>query len=86
MSSGSQRMRLLPGLALFACVAAAAYGFEKVQLATAGRAWLEALVIAILLGTAIRTAWNSRANSDGPALGPSTARIAFTRSSLSANG
>ena len=32
--------------------------------------------------TAMRTAWNSRANSGGPARGPRTARMAFTRSSL----
>ena len=36
--------------------------------------------------TAMRTAWNSRANSGGPARGPETARMAFTRSSLLANG
>ena len=36
--------------------------------------------------TAIRTAWNSRAKSGGPARGPSTARMALTRSSLMANG
>ncbi len=38
-------------------VTAAAVGFEAVETHLFGRAWLEALVLAILLGSAIRTAW-----------------------------
>jgi uncharacterized integral membrane protein (TIGR00698 family) len=50
-------MRMLPGLALCACIAAAAYALQGLELAMSGRAWLEALVIAILLGAVVRTAW-----------------------------
>jgi uncharacterized integral membrane protein (TIGR00698 family) len=45
----------LPGLALCGVVTAAAYALEEMESAVLGRAWLESLVLAILLGTAIRT-------------------------------
>lgn len=45
----------LPGLALCALVTAGACALEGVETAMFGRAWLESLVLAILLGTAIRT-------------------------------
>lgn len=48
---------LLPGLALCAAVTLAAIAIEYVEAALFGRAWLEALVLAILVGTAVRTAW-----------------------------
>lgn len=48
---------ILPGLGLCVAVTAAAIGFEAAQTHLFGRAWLEALVLAILLGSAIRTAW-----------------------------
>ncbi len=48
---------ILPGLGLCVAVTAAAVGFEAVETHLFGRAWLEALVLAILLGSAIRTAW-----------------------------
>lgn len=47
--------RVLPGLALCAAVTAAAYALEGIETALLGRAWLESLVLAILLGAAIRT-------------------------------
>ena len=47
----------LPGVALCVVVTIAAYGLQAVEVHVAGRAWLEALVLAILLGVAIRTAW-----------------------------
>lgn len=46
---------VLPGLLLCAGVTAAAYGLEALEAQLFGRAWLESLVLAILLGTAIRT-------------------------------
>ena len=49
--------RLAPGLALCIAVAAAASGLEWSERAATGRAWVDALVIAILLGTVVRTAW-----------------------------
>ena len=56
-SVGSFPARILPGLALCGAVAAAGYGLAEVELALAGRAWIEALVLAILIGAAIRTLW-----------------------------
>ncbi len=48
---------VLPGLALCIAVTLAAVALERVEAAAFGRAWLEALVLAILVGTAVRTAW-----------------------------
>lgn len=48
---------ILPGLALCVAVTAAAMLLEQVEADVFGRAWLEALVLAILLGTVVRTAW-----------------------------
>ena len=48
---------LIPGLALCAAVTAAAYGLEAGEHALLGRSWLEAMVLAIVIGTAIRTLW-----------------------------
>ena len=45
----------LPGLALCAVVTAIAYAMENIESALFGHAWLESLVLAILLGTAVRT-------------------------------
>jgi len=56
-SLGSVPCRILPGLALCGIVAAAGYALAKVELALFGRAWIEALVLAILIGAAIRTMW-----------------------------
>ncbi|MCB5174582.1 YeiH family protein [Microvirga lenta] len=53
--------RLAPGIALCGAVALAAIGLQHLEEAWTGRPWLEALVIAILLGTAIRTAWTPSA-------------------------
>ena len=54
----SMTLSLLPGLLLCVAVTAAAMGLEAGEHHILGRAWLEALVLAILLGTAVRTAWN----------------------------
>ena len=47
----------LPGLLLCLAVSIAAVAVEHVEAAIFGRPWLEALVLAILLGTGVRTAW-----------------------------
>ena len=47
----------IPGLLLCGGVTMLSYGGEAIEVHTFGRAWLEALVLAILLGTAVRTAW-----------------------------
>jgi uncharacterized integral membrane protein (TIGR00698 family) len=48
---------VIPGILLCIAVTAVATGIERIEAQWAGRAWLEALVIAILVGTALRTAW-----------------------------
>ena len=47
----------LPGVLLCIGVTLAAMGLERLEVAAFGRAWLETLVLAILLGTALRSVW-----------------------------
>ena len=49
---------ILPGLALCLLVTGTAMGLEAVEAHVFGRAWLEALVLAVLLGTVVRTVWS----------------------------
>lgn len=49
--------RLLPGLTLCAVVTALGYALAACERALLGKVWLEPLVLAILIGTAIRSAW-----------------------------
>lgn len=49
--------RILPGLSLCVGISAIAFALEHVEAATTGRAWLEALVLAILIGAAVRSVW-----------------------------
>lgn len=49
--------RQLPGVGLCLAVTGAAYVLEAGERALAGKAWLEALVLAILFGTAVRSSW-----------------------------
>ena len=53
----SSATRLLPGLALCGAVTLAAMLLERLEAALFGRAWLEALVLSIVVGTLVRTAW-----------------------------
>ncbi len=46
---------LLPGTALSIAVTLAAVGLQAVEVRLTGRAWLESLVLAILIGTAVRS-------------------------------
>ena len=48
---------ILPGILLCIAVTLAAIALEHIEASLFGRAWLEALVLAILLGAALRTAW-----------------------------
>ena len=59
---------LWPGIALSVAVAATAAGLERAEAWATGRAWVEALVLAILVGTAVRTAWAPGARF-GPGVG-----------------
>ncbi len=49
--------RFAPGVVLCLAVTGAAVAVQAVETAMFGRAWLEALVLAILLGAAVRTVW-----------------------------
>ena len=48
---------LLPGVALSAAVTCCAWLLQRAEIALSGRAWLESLVLAILLGSLVRTAF-----------------------------
>jgi uncharacterized integral membrane protein (TIGR00698 family) len=48
---------LLPGVALCLLITAASFGLEKIEILLFGQAWLESLVLAILLGAIVRTCW-----------------------------
>ncbi|WP_081827846.1 YeiH family protein [Kozakia baliensis] len=48
---------LLPGIGLCLAVTGVAYAMEAAERALVGKAWLEALVLAILIGTALRSFW-----------------------------
>ena len=50
--------RILPGLLLCAGVSVVALGIERAEAALFGRSWVEALVLAILVGTAVRSLWS----------------------------
>lgn len=57
MQRSSPYLKYVPGLLLCAGVTLAALGVEHLEARVAGRAWIEALVLAILIGTLVRTAW-----------------------------
>lgn len=48
---------IVPGLLLCLAIALAAYGLELLEAALTGKAWLEAIIIAILAGAVIRSFW-----------------------------
>ncbi|OWJ64722.1 YeiH family protein [Inquilinus limosus] len=50
--------RLVPGLLLCGAVTLAALGLERIEAGLFGHAWLEALVLAILVGALVRTIWS----------------------------
>lgn len=49
--------RLLPGLLLSVLIALAAVGIARVETGLLGRAWIEPMVLAILLGMAVANLW-----------------------------
>jgi uncharacterized integral membrane protein (TIGR00698 family) len=55
---GGMAGRITPGLILCLAVSAAAVALAHVEQALFGRAWLESLVLAILLGATVRTVWS----------------------------
>ncbi len=50
--------KYLPGTGLCLLITAVAYGLQSVEAHLLGKAWVEALVLAILLGTAVRSLWS----------------------------
>jgi uncharacterized integral membrane protein (TIGR00698 family) len=50
-------LRFLPGVLLSAAVGALAFGAQTLEARMMGRAWIEALVLAILIGAALRLIW-----------------------------
>jgi uncharacterized integral membrane protein (TIGR00698 family) len=58
---GKRIARLVPGVALCLTIGLVAMGLQAAEEHWTGRPYLEALVIAILLGTAMRTAWQPSA-------------------------
>lgn len=58
----------VPGIALSAAVALVAFGVDRAQALVVGRTWLDTLVVAILLGSLLRTLWRPSARF-GPGLG-----------------
>ncbi len=57
VSAASALAKIFPGLALCVGVTALGYGLQQIELAATGRTWIEALVLAILAGAAVRTFW-----------------------------
>jgi uncharacterized integral membrane protein (TIGR00698 family) len=53
---------LLPGLILCLVVSATAYGLQAAESVIFGKVWLEALVLAIVLGAAVRSVWRKPAD------------------------
>jgi len=53
----SEKQSILPGLLLCLAIAGGSYGLELLETALTGKAWLEALIIAILAGAIIRSFW-----------------------------
>lgn len=49
--------RLVPGVALCLAVTGVAHALEAGEQALVGKVWLESLVLAILIGTAVRSVW-----------------------------
>lgn len=57
ISRSSRIAALLPGIGLCLALTGTAYALETGERALAGKAWLEALVLAILIGTTVRSLW-----------------------------
>ena len=50
-------LRILPGLLLCVAVSIVALAMQRAEAALFGRGWIEALVLAIVIGTAVRSFW-----------------------------
>jgi uncharacterized integral membrane protein (TIGR00698 family) len=62
-SSFSQRLHsLAPGLVLTGAVSVATLGLQAIEISLFGRAWLDGIVLAILIGVAVRSLWTPAAS------------------------
>lgn len=61
VTSSPGATRVVPGLLLCIAIALAAVVLEQFEVAATGRAWLDAIVLAILLGALVRTFWTPAA-------------------------
>ena len=61
-TSFNRAKEFLPGVALCAAIALVATLAQNVEVRLFGRAWLEALVLAIIFGAMLRTAWKPPAD------------------------
>ena len=57
LARGAPVLSLVPGLLACAAVAAAAIAVQALELRLFGRGWIDAIVLAILIGAAVRSAW-----------------------------
>lgn len=60
-SFSARLQSLAPGLALTAAVSVAALGLQALEVSLFGRAWLDGVVLAILIGVAVRSLWEPHA-------------------------
>jgi len=61
MGLGVAMLRIFPGLLVCLAVSLVALALQQGEAALFGRAWIEALVLAILVGTAVRSFWSPSA-------------------------
>ena len=57
LARGAPVLSLLPGLLACAAVAVAAVAVQTLELRLFGRGWIDAIVLAILIGAAVRSVW-----------------------------
>ena len=62
LARGAPALSLIPGLLACAAVAVAAVALQALELRLFGRGWIDAIVLAILIGAAIRSIWTPPAS------------------------
>lgn len=62
LARGARALSLIPGLIACAVVTAAALAVQALELRLFGRGWIDAIVLAILIGAAVRSVWTPPAS------------------------
>ena len=57
LARGASVLSLFPGLLACAAVAVAAVAVQALELRLLGRGWIDSIVLAILIGAAVRSVW-----------------------------